>query len=251
MEIIAVANQKGGVGKTTTVVNLGVALAQKGKSVLCIDFDPQANLTSYVDGCQGKANTIAGAMQATVLFQPFTITDAIYHAEKFGFDFIPSDIRLSEADIYLATAMSRETVLQRVLHTLPQVYDYILIDCNPSLGLLNTNVLVACNRVIIPVQTQYFATQGLDSLENVINNVRMTLNADLTAVDILLTFRDRTSVSNAVAETLRERYGNAVYKTEVSRKQDAVNSTVMGKPAGGDIGKEYRALAGELLEREV
>ena len=156
MNIIAVANQKGGVGKTTTVVNLGAALARKGKSVLCIDFDPQANLTNYVAGCQSWENTIASVMRAAVLFQPADIRETIYHSERFGFDFIPSDLRLSEADIYLATAMSRETVLRRVLEPVRQAYDYILIDCNPSLGLLLTNVLVASNQVIIPVQTQYF-----------------------------------------------------------------------------------------------
>lgn len=161
MNIIAVANQKGGVGKTTTVVNLGAALARKGKSVLCIDFDPQANLTNYVAGCEPRENSIASVMRAAVLFQPADIRETIYHSERFGFDFIPSDLRLSEADIYLATAMSRETVLRRVLEPVRQAYDYILIDCNPSLGLLLTNVLVASNQVIIPVQTQYFATQGL------------------------------------------------------------------------------------------
>ena len=260
MNIIAVANQKGGVGKTTTVVNLGAALARKGKSVLCIDFDPQANLTNYVAGCEPRENSIASVMRAAVLFQPADIRETIYHSERFGFDFIPSDLRLSEADIYLATAMSRETVLRRVLEPVRQAYDYILIDCNPSLGLLLTNVLVASNQVIIPVQTQYFATQGLSSLEGVIGNVRMTLNADLTTVNILLTFKDKTSVAPAVTETdmyaaeavltLREQYPQSVFSIEITRKQEAINSSMMGKPAGGDTGAEYRALADELIGRE-
>lgn len=250
MNIIAVANQKGGVGKTTTVVNLGAALARKGKSVLCIDFDPQANLTNYVAGCEPRENSIASVMRAAVLFQPADIRETIYHSERFGFDFIPSDLRLSEADIYLATAMSRETVLRRVLEPVRQAYDYILIDCNPSLGLLLTNVLVASNQVIIPVQTQYFATQGLSSLEGVIGNVRMTLNADLTTVNILLTFKDKTSVATAVTETLREQYPQSVFSIEITRKQEAVNSSMMGKPVGGDTGAEYRALADELIARE-
>ena len=245
MNIIAVANQKGGVGKTTTVVNLGAALARKGKSVLCIDFDPQANLTNYVAGCEPRENSIASVMRAAVLFQPADIRETIYHSERFGFDFIPSDLRLSEADIYLATAMSRETVLRRVLEPVRQAYDYILIDCNPSLGLLLTNVLVASNQVIIPV-----ATQGLSSLEGVIGNVRMTLNADLTTVNILLTFKDKTSVATAVTETLREQYPQSVFATEITRKQEAVNSSMLGKPAGGDTGAEYRALADELIARE-
>lgn len=231
MNIIAVANQKGGVGKTTTVVNLGAALARKGKSVLCIDFDPQANLTNYVDGCEPRENSIASVMRAAVLFQPADIRETIYHSERFGFDFIPSDLRLSEADIYLATAMSRETVLRRVLEPVRQAYDYILIDCNPSLGLLLTNVLVASNQVIVPVQTQYFATQGLSSLEGVIGNVRMTLNADLSTVNILLTFKDKTSVANAVTETLREQYPNAVFATEITRRQEAVNSSMIDERA--------------------
>ena len=164
MSIIAVANQKGGVGKTTTVVNLGTALARKGKTVLCIDFDPQANLTSYV-ACEPGEETVATVMRAAALFQPADIGAAVCHSDKFGFDFLPADLRLSEADIYLATAMSRETVLRRMLEPLRQAYDYILIDCNPSLGLLLTNVLVASDKVIIPVQTQFFATQGLSALE--------------------------------------------------------------------------------------
>lgn len=249
MNIIAVANQKGGVGKTTTVVNLGAALARKGKSVLCIDFDPQANLTSYV-ACEPGEETVATVMRAAALFQPADIGAAVCHSDKFGFDFLPADLRLSEADIYLATAMSRETVLRRVLEPLRQAYDYILIDCNPSLGLLLTNVLVASNQVIIPVQTQYFATQGLSSLEGVIGNVRMTLNPDLSTVNILLTFKDKTSVATAVTETLREQYPQSVFATEITRKQEAVNSSMMGKPAGGDTGAEYRALADELIGRE-
>lgn len=250
MNIIAVANQKGGVGKTTTVVNLGAALARKGKSVLCIDFDPQANLTNYVAGCEPRENTIASVMRAAVLFQPADIRETIYHSERFGFDFIPSDLRLSEADIYLATAMSRETVLRRVLEPVRQAYDYILIDCNPSLGLLLTNVLVASDKVIIPVQTQFFATQGLSALESVIRNVRMTLNPGLEIAGVLFTFRDRTSVSEAVTESLREQYAGAVFQTEISRRQEAINSTMMGKPATGDVGREYAALADELTAME-
>lgn len=250
MNIIAVANQKGGVGKTTTVVNLGAALARKGKSVLCIDFDPQANLTNYVAGCEPRENSIASVMRAAVLFQPADIRETIYHSERFGFDFIPSDLRLSEADIYLATAMSRETVLRRVLEPLRQAYDYILIDCNPSLGLLLTNVLVASDKVIIPVQTQFFATQGLSALESVIRNVRMTLNPGLEIAGVLFTFRDRTSVSEAVTESLREQYAGAVFQTEISRRQEAINSTMMGKPATGDVGREYAALADELTAME-
>lgn len=250
MNIIAVANQKGGVGKTTTVVNLGAALARKGKSVLCIDFDPQANLTNYVAGCEPRENSIASVMRAAVLFQPADIRETIYHSERFGFDFIPSDLRLSEADIYLATAMSRETVLRRVLEPVRQAYDYILIDCNPSLGLLLTNVLVASDKVIIPVQTQFFATQGLSALESVIRNVRMTLNPGLEIAGVLFTFRDRTSVSEAVTESLREQYAGAVFQTEISRRQEAINSTMMGKPATGDVGREYAALADELTAME-
>lgn len=250
MSIIAVANQKGGVGKTTTVANLGTALAKQGKSVLCIDFDPQANLTTYITGSEAEnENSISKVLRATVVFEPADIREVIYHSGKFGFDFVPSDLRLSEADIYLATAMSRETALKRVLEPVCNSYDYILIDCNPSLGLLLTNVLVASTQVIIPVQTHYFATQGLATLQRIIQNVRI-LNPDLNKVDILLTFKDKTSVSTAVRETLREQFPNEVFRTEISRKQEAVNSTAMGKPAGGDIGKEYAALANELIARE-
>ena len=247
--IIAVANQKGGVGKTTTVVNLGTALARKGKTVLCIDFDPQANLTRYVT-CEPGEETIASVMQAAVNFKAADIRQAVYHSERFGFDFIPADLQLSEADIYLVTAMSRETVLRRVLEPLRQAYDYVLIDCNPSLGLLLTNAMVAADEVIIPVQTQYFATQGLATLQGVIANVRTVLNPALKREEILLTFRDRSSVSTAVTETLREQSPDNVFDTEISRRQEAINSTMMGKPAAGNIGREYAALADELLAME-
>ena len=248
MSIIAVANQKGGVGKTTTVVNLGTALARKGKTVLCIDFDPQANLTSYV-ACEPGEETVATVMRAAALFQPADIGAAVclslIHISE------PTRLRrLSEADIYLATAMSRETVLRRMLEPLRQAYDYILIDCNPSLGLLLTNVLVASDKVIIPVQTQFFATQGLSALESVIRNVRMTLSPGLEIAGVLFTFRDRTSLSEAVTESLREQYAGAVFQTEISRRQEAINSTMMGKPATGDVGREYAALADELTAME-
>lgn len=189
-------------------------------------------------------------MRAAALFQPADIGAAVCHSDKFGFDFLPADLRLSEADIYLATAMSRETVLRRMLEPLRQAYDYILIDCNPSLGLLLTNVLVASDKVIIPVQTQFFATQGLSALESVIRNVRMTLNPGLEIAGVLFTFRDRTSVSEAVTESLREQYAGAVFQTEISRRQEAINSTMMGKPATGDVGREYAALADELTAME-
>ena len=252
-KVICFANNKGGSGKSTTCSNVGYGLTQLGRKVLLIDGDMQLNLSlslfdedTVLGFAQGGKNIYEGIRRQDDL------TDYIVHTAYENLDLIPSSTLMSSIEYELFTKWQREYILKKGLKSVIDsgVYDYILIDCNPSLGLLLTNVLVASNQVIIPVQTQYFATQGLSSLEGVIGNVRMTLNADLTTVNILLTFKDKTSVATAVTETLREQYPQSVFATEITRKQEAINSSMMGKPAGGDTGAEYRALADELIARE-
>ena len=253
MSIIAVANQKGGVGKTTTVVNLGTALARKGKTVLCIDFDPQANLTSYV-ACEPGEETVATVMRAAALFQPADIGAAVCHSDKFGFDFLPADLRLSEADIYLATAMSRETVLRRMLEPLRQAYDYILIDCSPSLGYTTVNILTAADTVLIPVQCEYLALEGLSKLLNTIRIVKNGLNPALEIEGFVLTMYMRNRLNNQVVNEVRNHFGELAFDTIIQRNIRLGEAPSHGKPVilydASAVGSaNYLTLAKELLKR--
>lgn len=246
---IAIANQKGGVGKTTTAVNLGNALSRTGYKILLVDFDPQGNLSSYL-ATETFPCTISHLMKQSAQFLPFDTTQAIYTSPTFGVDFIPADINLCEADMYLNTAISRETVLKRILAPVLNNYDYILIDCNPSLGQLLYNALVASNSIIIPTQTQYFASQGLTSLEQVIGTIQMAYNPNLYIMGILLTFADHTNATEVLSGGLTAKYGDLIFKTAISKRQEAVNSSMMGRPITGDLKKEYAAFAEEVVSRE-
>lgn len=247
--VIAIANQKGGVGKTTTAVNLGNALARKGRKVLLVDFDPQGNLSSYLTN-EVMPCTISKLMKQAAQFLPFDTLEAIYTAPAFGVDYIPADITLCEADLYLTNAISRETVLKRVLASVVENYDYVLIDCNPSLGQLLNNALVASTTIIIPTQTQYFASQGLKSLEQVIGTIQMAYNPSLSIMGILLTFVERTNASALLSEELAAKYGDTIFRTTISKRQEAVNSSMMGRPITGELKKEYAAFAEEVIARE-
>ena len=259
--IISIANQKGGVGKTTTAMNVGVALRLTGKRVLLIDLDPQANLSTYLGFTNDEGEpiddlpTISNLMMVAI-GQGKKLTDVkqyIRHNEMNNIDYIPSDINLANADCYLAGALSRETVLKRMLTSeLISDYDYIIIDCLPSLGVLLMNALVASNGIIIPVQAQKFAFDGLGMLNSIFDQVQATLKPDLSLIGVLPTMVDRTKVSRTAIETLNEKYGEMLFRTSISKSIEAAKSSENGTPlclTGHKLGQEYDELAQEVLSR--
>ncbi len=255
-KIISIANQKGGVGKTTTALNLAAALKQKGNKVLLVDFDPQANLSEYLGFRYDKTKpTISTLMSNLVNGNQMDSAHSIYRNAE-GLHYIASDIQLSSAEIFLINAMSRETVLKRILRVEDlEKYDYIIIDCLPSLGILMVNALVASDYVIAPVQAQKFALDGISLFLNAFKMVRTNLNPDLKLAGILLTMYDNTNMAKAVRKILYEQYKNLLFNTTISRSVEATNSTYEQKSLvprkNSKLGKQYIELAEEFLERGV
>ena len=192
-QIIAIANQKGGVGKTTTCANLGIGLAQAGKKVLLIDGDPQSSLTISLGHPQPDKLpfTLSDAMGHILMDEPLRPGEGILHHPE-GVDLMPADIQLSGMEVSLVNAMSRETILRQYLDTLKGQYSHILIDCQPSLGMLTVNALAAANRIIVPVQAEYLPAKGLEQLLSTISKVTRQLNPKLQIDGILLTMVDRS-----------------------------------------------------------
>lgn len=256
-KIISIANQKGGVGKTTTTMNLGAALEQLGKHVLMVDLDAQANLTSYLSGGEApEIPTIGHLMYAAASGQTIDVDSfrsAVRHNEQNHLDFIPADLSLSKAEYCLAGAMARETVLRRILK--PEYldgYDYVLIDCLPSLGILLSNALAASDSFLVPVQTQKFAVDGLAMLMQVYEQVRDTLNPQLTLCGILPTMTDKTNMTRSTMDTLCDRYRQALFQTCIHKSVEAANSAQSGRSLcsyRNRLGEDYTALAKEFLER--
>lgn len=210
MKIIALANQKGGVGKTTTAASLGVGLAQQGKKVLLVDADAQGNLTQMLGWRQPDelSPTLADLMSKTVNEEPIAPGEGILHHAS-GIDLVPANIELSGLEVTLVNIMSRETVLRQYLSTAASTYDYAIIDCMPSLGMLTINALTAADSVIIPVQGQYLAAKGLEQLMRTIARVKRQINPHLTVDGILLTMMDsRTTLAKGISEQLRRNYGS-------------------------------------------
>jgi chromosome partitioning protein len=253
--IVAVANQKGGVGKTTTAINLAASLAVESRSVLLIDVDPQGNMTSGVGrkGQHAEAGTIYDALtspEPTTDAQPFMVQTDLDRMQL-----IPADRHLTGAEIELVTLPAREERLRALLHPLRDIYDYIFIDCPPSLGLLTLNALVAADAVLIPLHCEYFALEGLADLVATMERVRALLNPELAIDGVLLTMYDeRTNLGQQVAADVREFFKEKVYRTVIPRNVRLGEAPSHGMPVMlYDIksrgAEAYAALAREVMQR--
>ena len=248
-KIIAIVNQKGGVGKTTTCVNLTSSLKEKGKRVLLCDFDPQANSTSGM----GVDKTVSKGVYE-VLVSDIPAAEAVAHT-RFG-DVLPSNKALAGAGIELIGMENREYLLRDALETLRPQYDYIFIDCPPSLELLTLNALCASNSILVPVQGEYFALEGLSDLMNTVRIVRRSLNPRLELEGVLLTMFDgRTNLAMQVAEEVKHYFPGKVYATVIPRNVRLSEAPSHGKPITAydrsSRGAEaYTALAKEFLSKQ-
>lgn len=249
-KIIAVANQKGGVGKTTTAVNLSAGLGILGKRVLLVDFDPQGNATSGV----GLDKSTLTPTVYEVLLDGLSPQAAI-RATEYQLDILPANINLAGAEIELAQAEEREFRLKKALETVREAYDFILIDCPPSLGLLNLNSLTAADGLLMPIQCEFYALEGLTALLDTLKLVQESLNANLTVAGVLLTMYDyRTNLSQQVVEEVRKYFPDKVYETVIPRTVRLSEAPSYGMPAvfydekakGAEV---YMALAKEVANR--
>ena len=248
-KIIAIANQKGGVGKTTTAINVSSLLAAAERKTLLIDIDPQANSSSGL----GINNHTPSVYE--VLIGANTANEVIIETFMPFMDLLPSNINLVGAEIEMVDLPHRENLLRNALKGGSDKYEFIIIDCPPSLGLLTLNALTASNSVLIPVQCEYFALEGLGQLLNTINIVKQHFNKDLAIEGVLLTmFDSRLKLSHQVAEEVKKYFGDKVFKTIIHRNVRISEAPSFGKPiilydAVSSGSKNYMALASELLER--
>ncbi len=254
MKTIAIANQKGGVGKTTTAVNVAAGMKKLGKRVLCLDFDPQCNLGSYLGHTPDNAPTITDFLFAKASYCPIPPTDGVIRTASCGIDYIPASLALSKADMVLAQAMFRERILDEVLRifSLEDSYDYLLIDCNPSMGILLTNALVAATHVLIPVQTEEFALSGLEDMLEMVSIVRSQINPRLRVLGLLPTMTGSNNVSRGVLDMLENSYPDLTIESRIGRSVEAARSTQQRKPLIGGKGKlaeAYMAATKELLNK--
>lgn len=251
-KIISICNQKGGVGKTTTTLNLGVALRKMGKKVLLVDFDPQGNLSTLL-GYEDGDYTISHLMMSVVREDELDPKEVIIHSEINDIDYIPADVDLAEVEVNLFPALKREAVLKSVLdNDVVKEYDVVIVDCLPSLSMLLTNALTASDYLLIPVQSQKLAVNGLDSLTKVINSVRKHINGKLELIGVLPTMVDGTKMSKDVIALLTERYGDKLFNTYISKAVAAANIAVTNVAlplTNHKLGTEYMALAKEVAER--
>jgi chromosome partitioning protein len=245
-QVIALANQKGGVAKTTTTLNLGVAFAERGLDVLCIDLDPQGNLTMS----QGLNPDSIERSMFEVLVHRLPIDEVIVKRE---IDIAVASIDLAGAELALSSQIGRERALQKALEPIRGRYDYILIDTPPSLGLLTINAFVAATGVIVPVQTEYLSLRGLVQLENTLEMVRENLNPEVAIVGIVPTMFDkRLTHSREADEILRENFGDIVYHTRIRKtvrfaEAPVKGSSVLAYEPAGEAAQMYRDLAKEVL----
>jgi chromosome partitioning protein len=249
---VAVCNQKGGVGKTTTTINLGAALAEQGRRVLLVDFDPQGALSV---GLGIQPHDIDNTIYNLLMDRGITAHDVLYKTGVNGMDLLPSNIDLSGAEVQLVHEVGREYVLGGVLEPLVQDYDVIMIDCQPSLGLLTINALACANGVLIPLECEYFAMRGVALLMETIDKVSRRLNTRLTIDGLLATMYDsRTLHTREVLSSMVNGFGDQVFHTVINRTVRFPDATVAGEPItsfdSGSMGANaYRELAKEVLER--
>ena len=251
-KIVAVTNQKGGVGKTTTCVNLAAYLAYYGKKVLLIDIDPQGNACSSV----GVEIEKGQKSIYEVLLGEASINEAIYPSVMKNLDVAPSTVDLSEAEVDLVYMDNREKILKDALASIKDAYDFIFIDCPPSLGLLTVNVLTATDSIIIPIQCEYFALVGLSQLMNTVRLVKMQLNPKIEIEGVLLTMKvNRSNLVNQVSDEIKKYFGETVYDTFIPRNVRLAESPSHGKPivlydekSKGAVA--YKNLADEFLKRQ-
>lgn len=254
---IAVANQKGGVGKTTTTFNLGVGLARAGKRVLLVDCDPQGDLTvccGFKDN-DSLTNTVSDMMMKVINDEPITVGEGILHTSE-GVDLLPANIDLASMDLVLVSTMNRERILSLYLDTVKDNYDYILIDCMPSLGMTTMNAFTAADSVIIPVQAHYLPLKGMTQLTKTIGRVKKQLNPKLTVDGIVLTLvAENTNIARTTEEALRDVYGNRIriFEAKIPVAVKCAEIGVVGKSIythspNSKAAKAYEGLTKEVLE---
>ena len=255
--VIACVNQKGGTGKTTTCENLGAGLVMNGNKVLLVDFDPQASLSISLGYPKPEELpvTIADMMKKVVDEKEIRPGEGILHHEE-GMDLMPSSIELSGMEVSLVNTISRETVLKEYLESVKRDYDFVLLDCSPSLGMLTINAMAAAETLLIPVQASYLPAKGLEQLLQTVNKVRRQINPRLKIEGILLTMVDaRTNDAKEISELIRNAYGGKikVYDTEIPRSVRASEiskegTSIFKHDPGGKVADAYRELTREVVK---